>query len=126
MQFLAALISIMSADDVRPITSLLIAPMYNLTELPDGHTMKELKNTALEILEMLQNKVGTTDYAAAYSEVRQAVAEKRLARRHKRKIEAVVEPEKAAVRKTRKHERKREVRKEKSGVMKEWRRGKML
>lgn len=116
----------MSPDDVKEITQLLIAPLYNLTELPDGHTMKPLKSTALEILEMLQQKVGTTEYASAYSVVRQVVAEKRLARRHKRKIEAVVDPERAAGRKARKHERKREVRKEKSGVMKEWRRGKML
>jgi len=88
-----------------------------------GRDGLDLKQSAQEILSLLQGKIGTTEYAGAYTRMKGVVMEKRQERRSKRRIEAVAEPEVAARRKTRKHERKREVRKEKSREMRDYRRG---
>jgi U3 small nucleolar RNA-associated protein 20 len=89
-----------------------------------GRDGLDLKQTAQEILSLLQGKIGTTEYARAYTRVKGVVMERRQERRSKRRIEVVAEPEVAARRKTRKHERKREVRKEKGREMRDFRRGK--
>lgn len=126
LQFLAAMIQVIDAEDVVPITTTLIMPLYNLVELPDASETKDLKSVSQEILAMLSTKIGTTEYAKAYNTVRQRVQERRQERRNKRKVEMVAEPEMAAKRKERKHERKREVRKEKGQKARDWRHGKAV
>lgn len=75
---------------------------------------------------MLQTKIGTTEYAKAYTIVRQRVQERRQERRNKRKVELVADPEMAAKRKERKHERKKAARKEKGLKQRDWRHGKAV
>lgn len=83
--------------------------------------MNELKSTALEILSLLQKKIGTTEYTKAYAGVKQQVAEKRQQRRMKRKIAAVAEPELEAKRREKKHDREKRRRKEKGREQREYR-----
>ena len=144
LQFLAAMIQVISAADLLPITVSLVMPLYNLVELPDAsetngsftypspsfsthaNPSTDLKTTSQEILVMLQTKIGTTEYAKAYNAVRQRVNERRQERRNKRKVEAITEPEMSAKWKERKHERKKEVRKEKGQKQRDFRHGKEM
>ncbi|TGZ79617.1 hypothetical protein EX30DRAFT_321196 [Ascodesmis nigricans] len=117
---------IITAEDLISMAPTIILPLFNLTELPEGHTMLELKPTAQEILDTLSKKIGTTEYAKAYAGVKQQVADRRQQRRTKRKIEAVAEPELAAKRKAKKHEREKARKKEKGKAHKEYRLGRKL
>ena len=40
LQFLAAMIQVVSPEDLVPITSALVMPLYNLVELPDASETK--------------------------------------------------------------------------------------
>lgn len=40
LQFLAAMTQVMSPEDLVPITSTLVMPLYNLVELPDASETK--------------------------------------------------------------------------------------
>jgi U3 small nucleolar RNA-associated protein 20 len=147
LQWLAAMTQVIESDYLIQIATVVITPLYNLVELPDASETKgtslfsnshgfpvstnsnnplDLKSTSLEILSMLQTKIGTTEYVKAYTTVRQFVQERRMERKQKRAIELVAEPEVAAKRKSRKNERKKTVRKEKVSKHREYRRGKVL
>lgn len=105
LQWLAAMIQVISGEDLAPLVNKLIMPLYNLVELPENHMMKgtliipqyiaiyilisitDLKDTAQEILGMVQTKMGPTAYGQAYNTVRTEVQERRRARKYKRTIQ---------------------------------------
>ena len=92
----------------------MIMPLYNLIDSPENDLIKDLKVLAQEVLEILQNRMGVTAYGQVYSDVREAVQKRRRERKHKRSIQQVADPERAAVKKVKKHERKKVVRKGKA------------
>ncbi|KAL7274098.1 U3 snoRNP protein [Rhizina undulata] len=126
LQWLAAMTQVISGEDFVPLADKMIRPLYNLVDLPENHALKDLKNTAQEIMGMIQARMGTTAYTQAYNVVRAEVQERRRERKHKRSIQMVADPERAAKRKIVKHERKKIARKEKSAVFRDARRGKIL
>lgn len=114
---------VIPVDELIPIAPMVIMPLYNLIDSPENALIKDLKALAQETLELLQSRVGVTAYAQAYGKVKEAVQEKRRERRYKRSIQQVADPEKAAVKKTRKNERKKVVRKKKASEHRARRRG---
>ena len=104
------------------------------TTIPRSHTTptslnepneawKALIDKAREIMNALQKRMGTQAYLGVMAEVQKAVRQRREERRRKRKVEAVVDPEKAEKEKRRRHDVKRVKRKEKGAEGRSMRRG---
>ncbi|XP_063970096.1 small subunit processome component 20 homolog [Lytechinus pictus] len=73
----------------------------------------ELKTLCQEVLELLKSLVGLDVFSEVYASVQRDSNETRLARKRKRALEAVADPEKAALRKMKKQLLKKESRKRK-------------
>ncbi|EFE41162.1 hypothetical protein TRV_04111 [Trichophyton verrucosum HKI 0517] len=122
MKMVAALCTHIDASKVVPYLQTILLPLIHLTDtsIPAPrssdeifqNTYKSLVTSSQEVLDILQKKLGTTDFVAHISEARERVKERREERRVKRRIEAVTAPEKVSRDKKRKHDRKREKRKE--------------
>jgi U3 small nucleolar RNA-associated protein 20 len=104
------------------------------TTIPRAHTnpmslnepneqYKSLIDKSREIMSTLQKRMGTQDYLKVMSEVQKLVRERREERRRKRKVEAVIDPERAEKEKRRRHDVKRVKRKEKGVESRGMRRG---
>jgi U3 small nucleolar RNA-associated protein 20 len=104
------------------------------TTIPRSHTdpttlnqpneaYKNLIDKAREIMSTTQKRMGTQEYLKVMAEVQRGVRERREERRRKRKVEAVVDPEKVEREKRRRHDVKRVKRKEKGAESRGMRRG---
>lgn len=82
-----------------------------------------LIDKAREIMNTLQKRLGTPEYLRIMSDVQKVVRERREARRSKRKVEAVADPEKWGKEKRRRNDVKRVKRKEKGQESRGRRRG---
>ncbi|KAJ5139150.1 uncharacterized protein N7515_003998 [Penicillium bovifimosum] len=96
----------------------LLAALIRHVEVDQIHetfqnTYKSLVSNCHEVLDLLQKKLGTTEYVDQISRVQAAIKERREGRRAKRRIDAVADPEKYGREKMKKNERKREKRREK-------------
>ncbi|KAL8727764.1 MAG: hypothetical protein Q9166_005819 [cf. Caloplaca sp. 2 TL-2023] len=133
MQLLWALCSNLSVEAVRPDIEAILLPLQNLTDpsIPPPFSNNEafvngyktLVSYGSEIMDMLQKKLGTTEYITHLTTIRERIKGRRDDRRVKRRIEAVADPEKAGRFKQRKGEKKKEKRKEKSARQRSKRRG---
>lgn len=133
LQLLGAIASSLPTETLIPHIPALLLPLHNLTDPSIAHPFstdtaftdgyKSLVANAQELMTLLQKKLGTTEFVNLLSAVREGVKMRREGRRAKRRIEMVVEPERAGRVKKRKGERKRERRKERSGEMRGVRRG---
>lgn len=133
MKLIATLCSQLETAQIMPSLQTLLLPLLHLTDpsIPPPRSSDETFQTAYkglvqsshEILDLLQKKLGTTDFVAQVSRVREKVKTRREDRRVKRRIETVADPEKAGLDKRRKHERKREKRKEQGHDFRGKRRG---
>lgn len=127
------LLTHLSLPILTPYLPNILLPLHNLTDptIPSPFstdesftaTYKALVANSLEMMSMLQKRMGTTEYINILAKVREGVKVRREGRRAKRRIEAVARPEKREMEKRRKGERKREKRKERSGEERGRRRG---
>ena len=83
----------------------------SLNEPNDAY--KALIDKAREIMNVLQKRMGTQEYLNVMSDVQKEVRERREERRRKRKVDAIVDPEKFGKEKRRRNDVKRVKRKEK-------------
>ncbi|KAL8675061.1 MAG: hypothetical protein Q9168_000544 [Polycauliona sp. 1 TL-2023] len=133
MQILWALCNSLPIEVVRQYIETILLPLQNMTDpsIPppfssdeafvSGH--KTLVSHGSEIMDMLQKKMGTTEYVMHLSKVREGIKDRRDVRRVKRRLEAVADPERMGRYKQRKGEKKKEKRKEKSADQRSKRRG---
>lgn len=120
---LAALIRHVDADQIRPSLRVILIPLQHLTDpsIPAPrssdetfqNTYKSLVSNCHEVLDLLQKKLGPSEYIEHMSRVQAAIKERREGRRAKRRIDAVADPEKYGREKVKKNERKRDKRREK-------------
>lgn len=133
MQLIWTLCNNSSVEVVRQYIETILLPLQNLTDpsIPPPFSNEEafvngyktLLSHGSEIMDMLQKKLGTTEYVMHLSKVREGIKGRREDRRVKRRIEAVADPEKMGRFKQRKGEKKKEKRKEKSAGQRSKRRG---
>ncbi|KAL8851022.1 MAG: hypothetical protein Q9221_004012 [Calogaya cf. arnoldii] len=133
MQLIWALCNNFSTEVIKHYIETILLPLQNLTDpsIPPPFSSDEafisgyktLLSHASEIMDMLQKKLGTTEYVMYLSRVREGIKGRRENRRVKRRIEAVADPEKTGRFKQRKGEKKKEKRKEKSAGQRSKRRG---
>ncbi|KAH9837440.1 U3 small nucleolar RNA-associated protein 20-like [Teratosphaeria destructans] len=99
-----------SSREIPNLQSLL-RPLYTLTDpsipQPPGDAHAQLVAKAHEFLELLQKRLGSEAFVKALAETRMQARGRREERRVKRKLEAVVEPERVAAEKRRKREGER-------------------
>ncbi|KZV69813.1 hypothetical protein PENSPDRAFT_753100 [Peniophora sp. CONT] len=94
----------------------ILAPVYRITEesvIRDPH-LDELKTTAIELQELVQDKVGTTAFANIYARIRQHVLGVQRERRTARATQVAANPQAAAKRRTHRADTKRESKKRKN------------
>lgn len=133
LQLMGALCNQLPASVLARSIQTILLPLHNLADpaIPIPISSDETYTTSykilvansMEIMSLLQEKLGTTNYIASLVKVREGIKERREGRRVKRRIEAVAEPEKAGVVKKRKGEKKKEKRKERRGEERGRRRG---
>lgn len=111
----------------QALLATLLRPLYALTDpsipQPLGDAHKTLTDTARELMEFVQKKLGPDVYMKALGEVRNSMQAKRQERRQKRRIDAVAAPERWAKEKKRKHEMMKIRKKEKGAEARGLRRG---
>lgn len=130
---LAALSRHLDADQIHPSLPVILLPLQHLTDssIPAPRSSDEgfqnmyktLVSNCHEVMDMIQKKLGTTEYVTQMALVQDAIKERREGRRAKRRIEAVTEPEKYGLEKRKRNERKRDKRKEKGMEQRGKRRG---
>ena len=133
LQLVGALCNHLPTPVLAPSVQVILLPLHNLTDpsIPTPYSSEEAFATSYrdlvanssEIMSFLQKKMGTTEFIANLARVREGVKERREGRRVKRRIEAVAQPEKAAILKRIKGEKKKEKRKDRSGEERGRRRG---
>ncbi|KAI9926925.1 U3 snoRNP protein [Aspergillus wentii] len=129
----AALCRHLEADQIHPSLPVILLPLQHMTDssIPPPrssdetfrNTYKAIVSNCHEVLDILQKKLGTTEFVAQMSLVQDSIKERREGRRVKRRIEAVADPEKHGRDKARRNERKHDKRKEKGMEFRGKRRG---
>jgi U3 small nucleolar RNA-associated protein 20 len=130
---IAALCRHLEPDQILGSLPVILLPLQHLTDasIPAPRSSDEaftesykgLVSNCHEVLDLLQKKLGTTEYIKHASAVQEEIKKRREGRRVKRRIEAVAEPEKYGRDKKRRNDRKREKRKEKGAEHRGRRRG---
>ncbi|KAL8797668.1 MAG: hypothetical protein Q9195_000020 [Heterodermia aff. obscurata] len=133
LKLVGALCNHLPTSVLAPSVQLILLPLHNLTDpsIPTPYSSEEAFTTSYkdlvanssEVMSLLQEKMGTTEYISSLARVREGVKERREGRRVKRRIEAVAQPEKAAILKRRKGEKKKDKRKDRSAEERGRRRG---
>lgn len=109
----AMLVQLTGAERLTGVAEKFLLALYNFTELKANNSKEEeeLVNLTSECMQLIEQKLGVTEYTKVYSQVKSAVNARRQERKTKRSQMAVHAPDVAARRKLKKHERSREKRK---------------
>ncbi|KAI0045527.1 hypothetical protein FA95DRAFT_1561038 [Auriscalpium vulgare] len=118
LRWFAAMTSHMDAVRLETFLMHMLSPLYRITDddtIRDPH-MDELKTTAVELQELVQQKVGTTKFANTYNKIRQSVLGVQRERRTARVMKATTHPQAAAKRKLQRGFAKKESHKRKNST----------
>ncbi|KAH9067708.1 armadillo-type protein [Lactarius vividus] len=118
LRFFAAMANYMEAPQLEGFLMHILSPMYRITEDDTirDQRMVELKATAVELQDLVQQKVGTTKFAVTYNKIRQTVLGVQRERRTARAVKSATNPEAAARRKQQRSATKKESRKRKGAM----------
>ena len=108
----AAFTTICRSEILTKHLTLILEPMHRaLTEYENEDSSKRKKQADIdhcdfikEVMELLENRCGTEKFICAYSMVKIQASEKRDRRKQEINAEAVADPQRAALRKIKKHE----------------------
>ncbi|KAH9007602.1 armadillo-type protein [Lactarius deliciosus] len=118
LRFFAAMANYMEAPQLEGFLMHILSPMYRITEDDTirDQRMVELKATAVELQDLVQQKVSTTKFAVTYNKIRQTVLGVQRERRTARAVMSATNPEAAARRKQQRSATKKESRKRKGAM----------
>ncbi|KAF8270231.1 armadillo-type protein [Lactarius quietus] len=118
LRFFAAMANYMEAPQLEGFLVHILSPIYRITEDDTirDQGMVELKATAVELQDLVQQKVGTTKFADTYNKIRQTVLGVQRERRTARAVKVATNPEAAARRKQQRSATKKESRKRKGAM----------
>jgi U3 small nucleolar RNA-associated protein 20 len=133
MALIAAICRHLDAEKLMGSLRLILLPLQHLIDPnithprssdPDFQTAyQSLVTNAQEVLDLLQKKLGTTEYVTQVASIQENIRARRDDRRVKRRIEAVADPERFGREKKRKNDRKRFKRSERDRGFRDRRRG---
>ncbi|EPQ55348.1 hypothetical protein GLOTRDRAFT_61301 [Gloeophyllum trabeum ATCC 11539] len=115
-KWFAAMSSFLPKERLEQFLVHILTPVYRIVEdetIRDPH-MEELKTLAIELQDLVRDKVGTTAFANTYNKIRQGVLEVRRERKTARAMLVATNPEAAAKRKQGRNMNKKESRKRKN------------
>ncbi|KAK2463026.1 hypothetical protein APHAL10511_004681 [Amanita phalloides] len=101
LRWFAAMASHMEAERLETFLVHVLSPIYRLTEddtIRDPQ-MNEIKTVAIELQDLVQNKVGVVKFSSVYNQIRQSVVNVRRERQTARVLQAASDPKAAAKRK---------------------------
>ncbi|CAI5758446.1 unnamed protein product [Candida verbasci] len=98
---------------ILKVSEMIISALYNFTDSEYSKSVEddELIKLSTEALDLVNSKIGITEYTSIYSKIKSQVNNRRMERKAKKAQLAVNQPDIAAKRKFKKHERFREKRK---------------
>lgn len=97
IRFLATAIELLSRTTLEQLSLVIAKPLYKYAEITVySESLEAVKESAIQVLDSLKQKLGALEFATVYNTVRQAQVAVRENRKLKRTIEAVKEPEKRA------------------------------
>lgn len=108
IQFYGMSLQILEESRALRLSEVMMNSIFNLLELKESE-LKELSN---ELLKMIENKIGISDFTEIYNKVRTEIYEKREDRKVKRSRLMISAPEVIAKRKIKKHEKERKRKRE--------------
>ncbi|KIK59622.1 hypothetical protein GYMLUDRAFT_74500 [Collybiopsis luxurians FD-317 M1] len=116
LRWFAAMTSFLDAAILERFLVHILSPIYRITEDDTIRDVKisELKDTAVELRDLVQSKVGTTKFSAVYNQIRQSVVTVQRERKEARVLQIATNPQAAANRKAHKNLLKKESRKRKN------------
>lgn len=121
LQWFAAMVAHMEAEDLERFLNHVLTPVYRLLEddtIRDAG-MDEVKLVAQELQDLVQSKVGITKFTAAYGQIRQGALNVRRERKVARAMQVASDPQAAAKRQLQRNMAKKESRKRKSQAFRE-------
>ncbi|KDN46836.1 hypothetical protein RSAG8_03913, partial [Rhizoctonia solani AG-8 WAC10335] len=115
LRWFAAMASHLPAPTLETFLPHILAPVYRIAEEETikGIELDNLKTLTHELQTLLQQRIGTTAFANAYSRIRQGVVRVRRERKIQRATQAATHPEAAARRKLQRNITKKEGKKRK-------------
>lgn len=111
-KFLGAMAVNLGKDRLAPYLTTIIAPLHRELDSTYADQDPTLKNLAQELIELLKKLVGLEKFSLAFAAVQKEASKRRASRKRHRAMQAVANPDIAARRKIKKHQ-KMEVKKRK-------------
>jgi U3 small nucleolar RNA-associated protein 20 len=108
LQWFAALSSQLAHEDLRPLLVPMLHPLLRIQESTELHITGEtsLRRLANEVMEMIKERAGHTEFFQAYETVRNQILELRRQRKARRERLPVISPQLAALHKLRRNKSK--------------------
>ncbi|KAJ3843214.1 hypothetical protein F5878DRAFT_721627 [Lentinula raphanica] len=116
LRWFAAMVTFLDATALERFLIHILSPIYRIIEddtIRDSK-MNELKDTAVELRDLVQSKVGTTQFSSVYNQIRQNIVALQRERKETRVLQIATNPQAAASRKAHKNASKKESRKRKN------------
>ncbi|MBN3321955.1 UTP20 protein, partial [Atractosteus spatula] len=112
-KFLGAISVHLGKDRLSPYLTTIIEPLYRELDSTYAEQDPTLKNLSQEIIELLKKLVGLESFSLAFAAVQKQATQRRAVRKRHKAMQAVANPDVAASKKLKKHQKKIEARKRK-------------
>ncbi|XP_036433359.1 small subunit processome component 20 homolog [Colossoma macropomum] len=112
-KFLGALAVDLGKERLGPYLTIIIAPLYRELDSTYADQDPTLKNLAQELIELLKKLVGLEKFSLAFAAVQKEATQRRALRKKHKALQAVANPDIAARKKIKKHQKKNEAKKRK-------------
>ncbi|KAL6459983.1 hypothetical protein MHYP_G00317420 [Metynnis hypsauchen] len=113
-KFLGALAVDLGKARLGPYLTTIIAPLYRELDSTYADQDPTLKNLAQELIELLKKLVGLKKFSLAFAAVQKEATQRRASRKKHKALQAVTNPDIAARKKMKKHQKKSEAKKRKT------------
>ncbi|XP_030621601.1 small subunit processome component 20 homolog [Chanos chanos] len=112
-KFLGAIAVDLGKERLNPYLSTIIAPLYRELDSTYADQDPTLKNLAQELIDLLKKLVGLEKFSLAFAAVQKEATMRRASRKKHKAMQVVANPDIAARKKIKKHQKKREAKKRK-------------
>ncbi|KAG7320342.1 hypothetical protein KOW79_016195 [Hemibagrus wyckioides] len=112
-KFLGAIAVDLGKERLGPYLTTIIAPLFRELDSTYADQDPTLKNLAQELIELLKKLVGLEKFSLAFAAVQKGALQKRASRKKTKALQAVANPDIAARKKIKKHQKKTEAKKRK-------------
>ncbi|XP_062862543.1 small subunit processome component 20 homolog [Trichomycterus rosablanca] len=117
-KFLGAIAVDLGKERLGPYLTTIISPLYRELDSTYADQDPTLKNLAQELIEMLKKLVGLQKFSLAFAAVQKEASQRRATRKKHKALQAVANPDIAARKKIKKHQKKTTAKKRKIEFLK--------